>query len=40
MATLPGVPFYEREGYHAVERVGHRMPDATTVAFVRMERAL
>ena len=40
MATLPGVPFYEREGYHAVERVGHRMPDATTVAFVRMERSL
>lgn len=40
MATLPGVPFYERSGYHAVERVEHPVHGGLHVNFVRMERSL
>jgi GNAT superfamily N-acetyltransferase len=36
MATLPGVPFYERAGYRALESVSHPMPDGTQAPFVRM----
>ncbi len=39
VATLPGVPFYEREGYDVVDHVEHVLPDATRVKFVRMERS-
>jgi N-acetylglutamate synthase-like GNAT family acetyltransferase len=40
MSTLPGVPFYRRCGFQEVERVVDTLPDATTIEFVRMMRAL
>ena len=40
MATLPGVPFYERLGYRALESVDHPLPDGSHAPFVRMGRAL
>lgn len=38
MATLPGVPLYERFGFEPAERVESTLPDGVTVAFVRMIR--
>lgn len=40
MATLPGVPFYRRYGFHEVERVVDTLPDGTAIEFVRMTRGL
>jgi GNAT superfamily N-acetyltransferase len=38
MATLPGVPFYEAEGFRRVEDVVDPLPDGTSIRFVRMVR--
>ncbi len=38
MATLPGVPLYERFGFREVERVTDRMPSGVVLEFVRMRR--
>lgn len=38
MATLPGVPLYERCGYEALERVTLDLPDGTHLGGVRMAR--
>ena len=38
MATLPGVPLYERFGFREVERVIDRMPSGVLLEFVRMRR--
>jgi GNAT superfamily N-acetyltransferase len=35
-ATLPGVPFYERHGYAALDRADTVMPNGETLAVVRM----
>lgn len=40
VATLPGVPLYERFGFRAREQVEVRMPDGTSVAAVAMDMAL
>jgi GNAT superfamily N-acetyltransferase len=40
MATLPGVPFYERMGFVAIERSVDRLPDQCEVEFVRMQRSI
>lgn len=40
MSTLPGVPFYARLGFAAVEPVIDTLPDGTRVGFVRMTRAV
>lgn len=39
-ATLPGVPFYERHGFAAGERIDAALPDGVVLPIVRMERAL
>lgn len=39
MATLPGVPLYEAEGFRRVEDVVDVLPDGTAIPFVRMVRA-
>jgi N-acetylglutamate synthase-like GNAT family acetyltransferase len=36
MATLPGVAFYEAEGFRRVEDVVDTLPDGTSIRFVRM----
>ncbi|MDQ2934189.1 MAG: GNAT family N-acetyltransferase [Chloroflexota bacterium] len=38
VATLPGLPLYERFGFVATERVEVRMPDGTAIAGAAMER--
>lgn len=38
VATLSGVAFYERMGYHAAETLHYRMADDTFIDFVRMEK--
>ena len=38
VATLSGVPFYERVGYHPVEPLHYRMADGAAIDFVRMEK--
>lgn len=40
VATLPGLPLYERFGFVATEQVQVRMPDGTSVAAVAMEMPL
>ena len=40
MSTLPGVPFYARLGFAAVEPIVDTLPDGTPVGFVRMTRAI
>ena len=40
MATLPGVPLYERFGFVATEEVELRMPDETSISAVAMEMPL
>ena len=40
MATLPGVPLYERFGFVDLERVPVVMPDGTTIECARMERPI
>lgn len=40
MATLPGVPLYQKCGYQAIETVVDRLPDQTEVAFVKMSKAI
>ena len=40
MATLPGVPLYQRFGFVATEEVELRMPDGTTIGAVAMEMPL
>lgn len=40
MATLTGIPLYERAGYRALERVELELPDAVRFPLVRMERTL
>lgn len=39
MATLPGVPFYERLGFVPVERVQDVLPDGMSLEFVKMIRS-
>lgn len=39
-ATLPGVPLYERFGFHATGQIKVTMPDGTSVPAVAMEMAL
>jgi GNAT superfamily N-acetyltransferase len=38
VATLSGVDFYERMGYHATETLHYRMADDSFIDFVRMEK--
>ena len=40
MATLPGVPLYERFGFCVVERVTITMPDSVTVPGARMDKSI
>jgi GNAT superfamily N-acetyltransferase len=40
MATLPGVPLYERFGFVATEEVALRTPDGTSLPAVAMEMSL
>lgn len=40
MATLPGLPLYQRFGFVATEEVELRMPDGTSIAVVAMEMPL
>jgi len=40
MATLPGVPLYAALGFVGLETVTDRLPDGTSLAFVRMGREL
>ena len=39
-ATLPGVPFYERLGFKALERVDASMPEGLVLQVVRMRRSI
>lgn len=38
MATLPGVPLYEAEGFRRIEDVVDVLPNGTSIPFVRMAR--
>lgn len=40
MATLPGVPLYERYGFEILERVDIPMPNGTTIGGARMEKPI
>src|SRR3989442_7934306 len=40
LATLPGVPLYERYGFRELERRPVRMPDGVTVEAVAMEKPI
>ena len=40
VATLPGLPLYERYGFVVTERVDVRMPDGTAIACAAMERPI
>ncbi len=40
MATLPGVPMYEAEGFVALERTDAVLPDGVALPLVRMRRAI
>ena len=40
MATLPGVPFYATLGFYREEAVTDRLPDGTSLPFVRMTRSI
>ena len=40
VATLPGLPLYERFGFVVTERVEVRMPDGTGIACAAMERPI
>jgi GNAT superfamily N-acetyltransferase len=40
MATLPGVPFYERRGYVAGEAITHLLPGGIEIRFVPMSKKL
>lgn len=39
-ATLPGVPMYERVGYHALERIEVPMPNGETLPVVKMRKTI
>ena len=38
MATLPGVPFYERCGYVAGAAITHKLPNGLDICFVPMSK--
>mgnify|MGYP000613264291 CR=1 FL=1 len=40
MATLPGIPFYERNGYRRLEEHVHQLPNGSTARGVRMSKAI
>ncbi len=40
MATLTGIPLYERAGFRALERVELELPDGVRFPLIRMERPL
>lgn len=40
VATLPGLPLYERYGFSIVEHVEVQMPDGTTIGCAAMEKAI
>jgi hypothetical protein len=40
MATLTGIPFYEREGFLALERTNVTLPDGVGFPLARMSRDL
>jgi hypothetical protein len=40
MATLPGIPLYERYGFELVERLRIPMPDGLTIGGATMEKAI
>ena len=40
MATLPGVPFYERRGYLPQEAITHVLPGGIAIRFVPMSKPL
>jgi len=40
MATLPGVPFYEAEGFAVLERTDAVLPDGVVLPLVRMRRSI
>jgi GNAT superfamily N-acetyltransferase len=40
MATLTGIPFYERSGFRILERTAVTLPDGVSFPLARMERAL
>jgi GNAT superfamily N-acetyltransferase len=40
MATLPGVPLYERHGFRRLEQLDIRLEDGTLMEGVRMEREI
>jgi GNAT superfamily N-acetyltransferase len=40
MATLPGVPLYERYGFRLLERTDVRMPDGVSIPCASMEKPL
>jgi GNAT superfamily N-acetyltransferase len=40
MATLPGVPLYERFGFEVLERVDIPMPNGMTIGGARMEKPI
>ena len=40
MSTLPGKPFYLREGFHALESVDLELPDGVLFPLIRMTRDL
>lgn len=40
MATMPGLPLYERYGFRILERVEIRMPDGVTIAGAAMEKPI
>ena len=40
MATIPGLPLYERYGFRVLERVEIPMPDGVTIAGAAMEKPI
>jgi GNAT superfamily N-acetyltransferase len=40
MATLPGIPFYERDGFTILERTEVQLPDGVSLPLARMSRDL
>jgi hypothetical protein len=40
MATLTGLPFYEREGFLVLEREDQKLPDGVPFPLARMSRDL
>ena len=39
-ATLTGVPFYEKAGYKAIERIDAPLPNGETIGIVQMDKSL